>query len=149
MHASKIKGRARALLLSTIFDTAAIFLGVLLWAACSSGGTAPSTAPTPDQCAVQPDASIIVNGPSEVFVSLVGPASACPTSDASLVPGMLPLELCTKLCPPTEHDGGVAWTGCGVLHVAPGSAIQLTQDAGNAAPGNYVECCWGPGCFER
>jgi hypothetical protein len=148
MLGSKNRGRARALLPAIIFDAAAISIGVPLWSACSSGSTAPHTTPSSDQCAVQPDASIIVNGPAEVFLSLVGPASACPGSDASPFPGMLSPDLCATLCPPTEPDGGMpAWSGCGVLEVAPGSAIQLTQDGGNATPGNYLECCWGPGCF--
>jgi hypothetical protein len=146
MLARKSRGRARALVPTIIFDAAAISLGVPLWAACSGGSS--RTSPSPDQCAVQPDASIIANGPAQVYLSLVAPASACPGSDASPFPGMLPLDFCEKLCPPTEPDGGTpAWSGCGVLEIAPGSAIQLTQDGGNATPGSYLLCCWGPGCF--
>jgi hypothetical protein len=92
---------------------------------------------------VQPDASIIVNSPSDVYVRLVGPASACPIYDAGLsgLPPMLSPELCAMLCPPT--DGGT-WS-CGTIDVMPG--IVITQDGGNVAPGTYVGCCFGPGCY--
>jgi rubrerythrin len=173
MLPSKSRGRARALVPTIIFDAAAISLGVPLWAACSGGGgrpqdaglpyetgvttnaiadggsddASPSTTPSRDQCAVQPDASIIVGRPAEeVFLSLVGPASACPGSDASPF-GELPSDLCEKLCPPTEPDGGTtALTGCGVLEVTATGTIDLAADGGTAAPGGYVECCYYP-CF--
>ena len=146
MLGSKSNRRGRTLLRTIILDAAAFSIGIPLSAACSS--TAQHAAGSSEPCAVQPDASIIGNGPSEVFASLVGPASACPTTDAAPFPDMLPPDLCTKLCPPPAADGGsLVWDGCGVLDVAPGSAIVLTRDGGNAAPGGYLECCFGPGCF--
>jgi hypothetical protein len=166
-------GRARALVPTIILDAAAISLGVPLWAACSGGSSrpqdgglpyesgvatnaitdggpddaAPSTIPSPDQCAVQPDASIIVGTPAEVFLSLVGPASACPGSDASPFPGVLPSDFCEKLCPAAEPDGGTqALTGCDVFQVTAPGTIVLAADGGTAAPGGYIECCYFP-CF--
>ena len=106
--------------------------------------TVEATSRQPAQSNRTPQSSSMAIGP-RVFLSLIGPASACPGSDASPFPGMLPLDLCEKLCPPTESDSGTpAWSGCGVLEVAPGAAIQLTQDGGNAAAGATSECCWEP-----
>jgi hypothetical protein len=112
-----------------------------------SDDAAPSTNPSPYQCAVQPDASIIVGTPAEVFLSLVGPASACPGSDAGPFTGALPSDFCEKLCPATEPDGGTqALTGCDVFQVTAPGTIVLAADGGTAAPGGYIECCYFP-CF--
>src|SRR5579862_9906151 len=136
MFGSKNRGRVLALLPTIIFDAAAISVGVPLGSACSSGSTAPNATPASDQCAVQPDASIISNGPSFVYVPLVGPASACPTDDAGLlgVPPVLSPGRWTNVSPP-DPGGRICSrrTIDGVL------GIVITQDGGNEAPGIYGE----------